>query len=88
MPGPDVPPSPTGRTPDVDPRVTLLVEEVFRHAKAIATVGRGAEVLPAADVPHDVPAVLTDLEAGAVWPALTELLATHRAWERFPVAVG
>ncbi|WP_447646060.1 catalase-related domain-containing protein [Nocardioides zeae] len=41
VPGPDVPPSPTGRTPDVDPRVTLLVEEVFRHAKAIAAVGRG-----------------------------------------------
>lgn len=88
VPGPDVPPSPTGRTPDVDPRVTLLVEEVFRHAKAVAAVGRGAEVLPAADVPAEVPGVLTDLEAGAVWPALTELLATHRAWERFPVAVG
>ncbi|MDT9591445.1 catalase [Nocardioides zeae] len=69
---------------DLDPRVRLLVEEAFRHAKPVAGLGRGGEALLAAGVPADAAGVLTAGDATALWSDLTDLLAAHRAWDRFP----
>ncbi|MDY7089166.1 MAG: catalase [Actinomycetota bacterium] len=71
----------------VDPRVLLLVEEAWRHAKAIGAWGGGAEVLAQAGI-AGTPGVFS---AGSGTAALTELqplLAKHRVWHRFPATVA
>ena len=73
--------------PSLDPRITLLLAEAFRHSKAIGAWGDGAAVLQAAGVPVDAPGVVVG--GGAeVAAGLTALLAKHRVWERFPTAVA
>ena len=70
----------------VDPRVVLLVSESFRHAKAIGGWGAGAAVVDGATIPEDAPGVVLGESAEDVVSQITELLASHRAWERFPAA--
>ena len=67
----------------VDPRVVKLVAEMFRHCKAIAVAKDATSVLTAAVVPADAPGVLVGAPE-AVMAELSELLASHRVWERFP----
>jgi len=64
------------------PQVTLLVQECFRHAKAIGVWGDGAEALTAAGVEPSAPGVVTGDGPAAVLEGLTGLLAQHRVWER------
>ncbi|GIJ73495.1 catalase [Virgisporangium ochraceum] len=71
----------------VDPRVLLLVEECWRHAKAIGAWGAGATVLDSAGV-ADTPGVVTAGSGSETFAAVTTLMANHRVWERFPVAVA
>ncbi|GID28292.1 catalase [Paractinoplanes brasiliensis] len=76
-----------GASVTVDPRVLLLVEEAWRHSKAIGAWGGGAEVLAQAGV-AGTPGVFS---AGSGTAALTELqplLAKHRVWHRFPATVA
>lgn len=68
----------------VDPRVALLLLEAFRHAKAIAAWGSGTEALAAAGVSADGPGIAVGEGPDAVIPAVLDLLAAHRAWDRFP----
>ncbi|WP_432245019.1 catalase [Arthrobacter sp. G.S.26] len=68
----------------VDPRVALLLSEAFRHAKAIAAWGSGTEALAAAGVSADGPGIAVGEGPDAVIPAVLDLLAAHRAWDRFP----
>ncbi|KQR02899.1 catalase [Arthrobacter sp. Leaf141] len=68
----------------VDPRVALLLSEAFRHAKAIAAWGSGTEALAAAGVSADGPGITVGEGPDAVIPAVLDLLAAHRAWDRFP----
>jgi len=70
----------------VDPRVVLLVSESFRHAKAIGGWGTGAAVVDGAAIPEGAPGVVLGDSAEDVVSQITELLASHRAWERFPAA--
>ena len=65
-----------------DPQVTLLVQECFRHAKAIGVWGDGAEALTAAGVEPSAPGIVTGDAPDAVLSGLTELLGQHRVWER------
>ncbi|HWM74583.1 MAG TPA: catalase, partial [Nocardioides sp.] len=65
----------------VDPRVVLLLEECFRHAKAIGAWGPGRAVLEAAGV--DGVGVVTGDDAADVLAEVQELLGAHRVWERF-----
>ena len=65
----------------IDPRLTLLVDEAFRHGKAIGVVG---------DAPMAAALGLADDEAGVavgdaatVAAAVVEGLSEHRAWDRF-----
>ena len=86
------PPAPDARTSvdakagapaaGVDPRVAKLLNEVWRHAKAIGVLDGAQDELAAAGVsPDDVGVVAGD--ARAVVAGLVELLGSHRVWERF-----
>ena len=70
-----------GRT--VDPRVVKLLDEAWRHAKAIAAVAGAEETLTAAGVPTSGTWVVSG-NAATVASTVLEMLGTHRAWERFP----
>ncbi|MEV0133011.1 catalase [Dactylosporangium sp. NPDC050688] len=72
---------------NVDPRVLLMVEECWRHAKVIGAWGAGATVLTAAGV-AGTPGVVGGDEAAAVFPQVLELMGAHRVWERFLAAVA
>jgi catalase len=69
-----------------DPRIVLLLSEAFRHAKAIGAWGSGSAGVDAASIPDDAAGVVLGDSAGHVVPQIQELLAAHRAWERFPAA--
>ncbi|WP_433317973.1 catalase [Micromonospora chersina] len=71
----------------VDPRVLLLVEEAWRHAKAIGAWGAGADVLRQAGVAGS-PGVVTGDSGGEVFGAVRQLMSAHRVWERFPASVS
>ncbi|MFD6756632.1 catalase [Micromonospora gifhornensis] len=71
----------------VDPRVLLLVEEVWRHAKAIGAWGAGVTVLDQAGVTGS-PGVVTGDSADDVFGTVQQLMTSHRVWERFPASVG
>ncbi|PNH86437.1 catalase [Arthrobacter sp. AFG20] len=70
----------------LDPRIVLLLSEAFRHAKAIGAWGSGSAGVDAASIPDDAAGVVLGDSAGQVVPRIQELLAAHRAWERFPAA--
>ncbi|MET1064681.1 MAG: catalase, partial [Arthrobacter sp.] len=68
----------------LDPRVVVLLSEMFRHAKAIGGWGPAAGCLDAASIPQDAAGIVLGDGADDVVAQLTELLAAHRAWDRFP----
>ncbi|WP_030436828.1 catalase [Actinoplanes subtropicus] len=70
----------------VDPRVLLLVDEAWRHAKAIGAWGAGADLLAQAGM-AGTPGVVTAQDGPSALAALQELLPAHRVWQRFPAAV-
>jgi catalase len=74
-------------TAGIDPRVLLLADEAWRHAKAIAAWGAGTAVLEQAGI-AGTPGVVAAGSAADALAAVRELLATHRVWQRFPAAVG
>jgi catalase len=67
----------------LDPRVQLLLDECFRHAKAIGAWGDGQAVLTALGLDGQEGVVLRDDAAGTL-ADVQELMAAHRVWERFP----
>ncbi|MEU6019984.1 catalase [Micromonospora sp. NPDC047134] len=71
----------------VDPRVLLLVEEVWRHAKPIGAWGTGVTVLEQAGVTGS-PGVLTGDSGDDVFGTVQQLMTNHRVWERFPASVS
>jgi len=70
--------------PGVDPRLTLLVDEAYRHAKAIGILGGAEDAAALGLEPDAVGTVLGD--AASVAAGLVDGLATHRAWDRFTPA--
>jgi catalase len=71
----------------IDPRVLLLVEESWRHAKTIGAWGAGATVLQETSV-AGTPGVVSADSGAAAFAALQPLLSAHRVWERFPTSVA
>jgi catalase len=69
-----------GRQPS--PKSVLLVNEAYRHAKALAAWGTGAEVLGAAGCPPEAPGVVLAAGPGGAVEGLVPLLSKHRVWER------
>jgi catalase len=76
-----------GSDAGTDPRVTLLVEECWRHAKAIGAWGAGRAVLEAAGC-ADATGVVTGHSGGEVFDELRDLVSGHRVWDRFAVSVA
>ncbi|WP_406387578.1 catalase [Streptomyces sp. NBC_00887] len=66
-----------------DPRALLLVNEAFRHGKAIGAWAGGESILAQAGVPVDAPGVVSEENGIAVLEKITTLLGTHRVWARF-----
>jgi len=71
----------------VDPRVLRLVDEAWRHAKAIGAWDGGAAVLQQAGV-ADTPGVVSAVAGAEAFTAVQELLAAHRVWQRFPTSIA
>ncbi|MDF1605400.1 catalase [Nocardioides sp. YIM 152315] len=69
-------------TPNVDPRVVLLLEECFRHAKVIGAWGDGVTVLEAAGC-TGAPGIVRGADGADVLARVQEQMARHRVWDRF-----
>jgi len=72
-------------TPATDPRVTLLLQECFRHAKALGAWGDGQQVLEESGCAGA--GVVTGDQPAGVLAEVQELLGLHRVWERFAAEV-
>ncbi|CAB4743800.1 unannotated protein [freshwater metagenome] len=70
----------------LDPRVALLLEECFRHAKVIGAWGEGSSVLASLGMSEAAGVVVGESAAG-VLGEVSGLMASHRVWERFPAGV-
>ncbi|MGW5420491.1 catalase [Streptomyces sp. NPDC003943] len=71
----------------VDPRVTRLLDEAYRHGKALGLTRRASPALAAARIPADAPGILVADDPRDLWARLAELLGEHRVWQRFPASV-
>lgn len=69
----------------LDPRVDLLLAELWRHGKAIAAVGTAASLLQRIDADPRSPGVTVDDAVAATAGLLTDL-SEHRAWARIEAA--
>jgi catalase len=77
-----------GASPVTDPRVQLLLQECFRHAKAIGAWGAGSDVLAAAGISNDARGIVVADGPADALSALQELMGHHRVWERFEAALA
>jgi catalase len=71
----------------VDPRVLLMLDEAYRHGKALGAWGAGVAALDALGVTGQ-PGVVTGARGEQVFSTLTELLPDHRVWQRFAATTG
>jgi catalase len=68
-----------------DPRMLVLLQEAYRHCKAIAAWGDGVDLLDAAGVDPAAPGVIVSTSSTvASRKALIRAIGLHRAWDRFP----
>jgi catalase len=74
-------------TTTLDPRVALLVEECFRHAKVIGAWGAGTTALEVAGCSSG-PGLVTGDDATTVFAEVQQQMAYHRVWERFATTSG
>ncbi len=72
----------------LDPRVELMIDECWRHAKTLGAWGQGVQALRAAGLSGGRPGVVTAEDGAAVLAEILELVASHRVWERFPATVA
>ncbi len=69
-----------------DIKVDVLLQEVFRHSKAIAAWGDGADLLTAAGIATGAPGVLVaDKASSGQRKALVKEMGLHRNWDRVPL---
>ncbi|MFE0631190.1 catalase [Streptomyces sp. NPDC058864] len=68
----------------VDPRIVLMLQEAYRHAKPIGGWDDAAPALRAAGVPDNALGVVTGSAGEGVLREVTALLGAHRVWDRFP----
>ncbi len=67
----------------IEPRLTVLLAEMFRHCKTIAAWGDGVNALTAALVDTEAPGVVLGAKADASFvSALIDAIGMHRAWPR------
>jgi len=72
-----------------DVKVRVLLEEAYRHCKAIAAWGDGVELLESAGIGLDAPGVLHAEKASAsLRKDLVAAIGLHRAWDRAPIIMA
>jgi catalase len=72
-----------GAPPINDVRLTVLLQETFRHYKALGAWGSGSAVLAAAGLPHDAPGIVTATTVGKAFnEQLAASIGIHRVWAR------
>jgi catalase len=72
-----------GTTPTGDTKLVVLLQEAFRHCKAIAAWGGGGAVLKSARISSRDPGVEVAKQVDKAFTAnLAEALGLHRAWDR------
>jgi len=72
----------------LDPRVRLLVEEAYRHAKLIGAYGAGVDALTASGCATGSVGVVTGDDPQQVLSGMLEQLGEHRVWQRFPTSIS
>ena len=72
----------------LDPRIVLLLQESFRHAKAIGARAPGADALTAAGIDPRGTGVAVGESPDEVLGELQTLLGAHRVWDRFDPALS
>jgi catalase len=78
-----------GTTPTGDIKLTVLLQEAFRHCKAVAAWGDGTAILEAAGITADAPGVVTGPTAGKSFTdQLAAAVGLHRAWDRAPAVMA
>jgi catalase len=78
-----------GTTPTADIRLTILLQEAFRHCKAMGAWGDGTQILEAAGITADAPGVVTGNAAGKSFTdQLAAAVGLHRAWDRAPAVMA
>jgi catalase len=66
-----------------DIKLTLLLQEMYRHSKAVGAWGDGRNALQAAGLDPAAPGVVTGSKANSeLQSLLVEALGLHRAWDR------
>jgi catalase len=78
-----------GAPKDGDVRAVVMLQEMFRHLKAVGAWGDGVAVLEAAGIDPEAPGVLTGKKSSAKLAAgLIAALGMHRAWDRTPLVAA
>ncbi len=74
-----------GVRPPTDPRLVLLLQEAFRHAKPLAAWGDGTQLLRTAGIELDAPGlVVAERLDDRLTSDLVAAVGMHRVWERAP----
>src|SRR5580698_1347882 len=74
-----------GTSPAGDIKLTVLLQEAFRHCKAVGAWGDGIAILESAGIFPGAPGVVTGDTAGKPFTdRLTAAVGLHRAWDRAP----
>ena len=79
----------SGTAPTNDIKLVLLLQEAYRHAKALGAWSSGAAVLEAAGISADSPGVVTgDSVAKPFIDQLATAVGLHRVWDRTPAVMA
>ncbi|WP_243761186.1 catalase [Streptomyces sp. YIM 98790] len=70
--------------PVTDPRVMLLIDETYRHAKPLGGWGDVQRTWEVLNIAPDAPGVITSDDPAAVFDGIVTRLRYHRVWDRFP----
>ncbi len=69
--------------------LTVLLQEAFRHGKALGAWGDGTAILEAAGITAAAPGVVTSDTAGKSFTdRLAAAVGLHRAWDRAPAVMA
>ena len=78
-----------GTTPSSDIKLTVLLQEAYRHCKPIAGWGDISEQLELAGIPADEPGVTIAETGGKPFTdSLITALGMHRVWDRAPHVIA
>jgi catalase len=78
-----------GTAPAADIKLTVLLQEAFRHCKALGAWGDGTKIMEAAGIAAGAPGVVTSNAAGKSFTdQLAAAVGLHRAWDRAPAVMA